>query len=145
MGLGRDTVAGRRKPGLQGPVSALETDGQCLGVLTRAVTWSDSVPSCMEQGQAGARSGQREAGRPEAVEGFQARRWGWNQGWQGGWREEIGLDLLGRWRLRRWAKKREESRNESLVSSLSKEVIGRRQQLGMKVTPSISTAKSELL
>lgn len=47
MGLGRDRVPGRREAKIQGSVSALETDGQCSGILSKS---SDSEGGRGRQG-----------------------------------------------------------------------------------------------
>lgn len=108
-------------------------------VSARAVTWSDSawlLRAGMRQGQTQGR-GQREARGQEAVEGSQARdNWVWDRGGREG-REATDSDLRWRWRLRRAAKGREETRTNP-ISPLSSEATGRRQQREMKARPSVS-------
>lgn len=67
MGPGRDRVPGRSEPALQGPVSALCTEGQHVGVLSVGgdMVWLGAWLHGAGTGPGQRRGGQRAAGREE--------------------------------------------------------------------------------
>lgn len=93
----------------------------------------------MRQGQRQGR-GQGEAWGQEAVEGSQARdNWVWDQGWQEGQRGDRFRSAVEMEAEKRGKGKGGDNDNDkSVISPLSSEAMGRRQQLEMKASPSVS-------